>query len=145
MPKPRLETDEQEVLSANMAFYEALESLDLAKMGAVWWHEDWVRCLHPGWDLIVGWEDIQEAWAGIFRSTAQMRIAISRALVHVVGDVAWISCLENVTSTHANGFDTALVEVTNIFVRRGGVWKMVHHHTSPLPERVPSGASQSVQ
>jgi ketosteroid isomerase-like protein len=141
----RLETDEDEVLAINQAFYRALESLDLGQMGAVWWHEDWVNCLHPGWDLISGWEDISESWASIFRSTAQLRVKISRTIVHVVGDAAWVSCIENVTSTYENGFETAMVETTNIFARRQGVWRMAHHHTTPLPGRLPSGTSRSIQ
>lgn len=141
----RLGTDEDEVLAINMAFYRALEALDLGKMEAVWWHEDWVNCLHPGWDLISGWEDILESWAGIFRSTAQLRVTISRTMIHVMGDVAWVSCIENVTSTYESGFETAMIEATNIFARRQGVWRMVHHHTTPLPGRLPSGTSRSVQ
>jgi ketosteroid isomerase-like protein len=143
--RSRLEADEQEVLVANQAFYQALEALDLTRMEAVWLHEDWVKCLHPGWDLIVGWEEIEESWKNIFRSTRQMRVAISRPLVQVLGDAAWVSCVENVTSTFESDFATALVEATNIFVRREGQWRMVHHHTTPLPGRVPAGTSRSVQ
>lgn len=141
----RLETDEQEVFAANQAFYQAMESLDLPKMEAVWWHEDWVNCLHPGWDLISGWEDVLESWTNIFRSTLQMRVTVTRVLIHVLGDAAWVSCIENVTSTYESGFETALVESTNIFVRRQGEWRMAHHHTTPLPGRVPSGTSRTVQ
>jgi len=144
-PQARLQTDEQEVLAANQVFYQALESLDLARMAPAWWHEDWVRCLHPGWDLISGWEDVQESWANIFRSTAQMRVIVSRTLVQVVGDAAWVSCVENITTTYESGFETAVIEATNIFVRRRGEWRMAHHHTTPLPGRVPSGTSRSVQ
>jgi ketosteroid isomerase-like protein len=144
-PHARLETDEREVLMANQAFYQALQSLDLAKMDAAWWHEEWVRCLHPGWELITGWEEVRESWASIFGSTARMRIVVSRPLVHVVGDTAWVSCVENVTTTYEGGFETALIESTNIYVRRGGEWRLAHHHTSPLPERVPEGTSRSVQ
>lgn len=145
MAQPSPETDEHEVLVANQAFYQALRSLDLAKMEAAWWHEDWVRCLHPGWDLISGWEDILESWARIFSSTAKMRVVVSRTLVQVLGDAAWVSCVENVTTTYEGGFETALIEATNIFVRRAGVWRLVLHHTTPLPGRVPSGTSSSVQ
>jgi ketosteroid isomerase-like protein len=142
---PGLETDEHEVLAANQAFYEALQALDLKKMAEVWWHEEWVKCVHPGWELIQGWEEIEESWASIFRSTEYMRVTLRRALVHVLGDTAWVSCVENVTSTSHEGFTTALVEATNIFVRRNGRWKMVHHHAAPLPGRLPAGASQTVQ
>ncbi len=138
-------TDELTVLAVNDAFYQALQSLDLAQMEAVWWHEDWVRCLHPGWELILGWEAVQESWANIFRSTMQLRVSISRLLVHVWGDTAWVSCLEHVTSTLEGDFTTAMVEATNIFVRRDSHWRMVHHHTTPLPGQALAGTSRTVQ
>jgi ketosteroid isomerase-like protein len=140
-----LQTDEEEVQEANLAFYDALRSLDLARMGAVWLHEPWVRCLHPGWELLVGWEEVQNSWVDIFRSTTQMMVSISRSLVHVVGDTAWVSCLENVTSTYEEGFSTAVVEATNIYVRRQGKWLLAHHHSTLLPGQVPAGTSSSVQ
>lgn len=128
----RLQTDEEEVLSANRAFYAALHDLDIKKMNLVWMHESWVRCLHPGWELLVGWDEVQGSWQEIFKSTDQMMVAVSRVIIHVSGDVAWVSCLENVTSAYQNAFSSALVEATNIFQRRQGRWLMVHHHTTPL-------------
>lgn len=146
MPAPKLlQTDEAEVLAANKAFYDALAELNLEKMTSCWWQEDWVSCLHPGWELLVGWEELLESWRNIFTSTTQMRIDITRPLVRVRGDVGWVSCLESVTSTYEAGFETAVVEATNILVRRNGEWRMAHHHSTPLPNRVPSGASKRVQ
>lgn len=132
-------------MAVNQAFYEALQNLDLEKMGDVWWHENWVKCVHPGRDLIEGWEEVWESWTNIFRSTEYLRVAISRPLVRVVGDAAWVSCIENVTSTLGSDFATAMIEATNIFVRREGQWRMVHHHAAPLPGRLPSGTSLTVQ
>ena len=137
-------TDEEEVLTANRTFYVALHSLDLALMSQVWLHEDWVKCLHPEWDLMVGWDEVRGTWQEIFHSTEQMLVSISRPLVHVTGDVAWISCLENVTTANQNDFSSALVEATNIFQRRQGRWLMVHHHTTPLAQPPPE-ASAPVQ
>ena len=140
-----LQTDEAEVLGANQAFYDALVELSPEKMMSCWWHDDGVSCLHPGWELLVGWEDVLESWRNIFNSTMQMRIDISRTLVRVRGDVAWVSCLESVTSAYESGFETAVVEATNILVRRSGEWRMAHHHSTPLPDRVPSGTSKRIQ
>jgi ketosteroid isomerase-like protein len=137
--------DEQEVREANNIFYQAMQSLDLARMENTWWHEDWVLCLHPGWELIVGWDKIKESWAGIFRSTVQLQVTISEPRICVVGDAAWVSCTEQVTSMMETDFTTARVEATNIFVRRKGYWRMVHHHTTPVPDRVMSGVTHSVQ
>ena len=146
MVRPRqLETEEEKVLPANLAFYEAMRSLDIARMEAAWLQEDWVRCLHPGWELLLGWDEIQRSWAAIFQSTGQMLISISRPLVQIVGDTAWVSCLEDITTTQADGFSTALIETTNIFVRRRGRWLMVHRHTTPLPRKTNSPHDQILQ
>jgi ketosteroid isomerase-like protein len=137
--------EQMKILAANDAFYRAFESLDLRRMQVMWWHEEWVECLHPGWDLLVGWEAVEQSWEMIFRSTVRMRVVVSRPLVHVHGEVAWVSCLEHVTSAADGDFSTALVETTNIFVRRRGEWKMVHHHTTPVPDRFPTQVSTTVQ
>jgi ketosteroid isomerase-like protein len=137
--------EEREVREANNIFYQAMQSLDLARMENAWWHEDWVLCLHPGWGLIIGWDKIKESWNSIFRSTVQLQVSITEPRVCVVGDAAWVSCTEQVTSMMETDFTTARVEATNIFVRRKGRWRMVHHHTTPLPDRVISGMTHSVQ
>jgi len=143
---------EQAVRDANRRFYEAFATLDLERMNEVWLHEDWVACVHPGWDLLLGWEEVRESWARIFSSTRRMQVEISSVWVRVEGDVAWVACTEQVTSTFESGFDQALVQATNIFVRRpfepgpsaenpGTAaksrektrWRMVAHHASPLP------------
>ena len=143
-PSP-LRTDEEEVLLANRAFYQALRELDLSQMESLWLHEDWVKCLHPGWELLMGWDELRHSWQEIFRNTQQMLVSISRALVKVSGDTGWVSCLENVTSAYEGGFTSALVEATNIFVRRHGKWLMVHHHTTPLTASPDAGVAGSVQ
>ncbi|MGH9451386.1 MAG: nuclear transport factor 2 family protein [Terriglobia bacterium] len=135
---------EQQVLDANAAFYSALESLNLAKMKAVWLHEDWVQCLHPGWSLICGWEAIEESFASIFRSATQLSATVSRSLARVLGEAAWVSSIEQVTMTMDGDFATARVETTHIFARRGGQWKMVHRHTTPVPGPGLAETSQSV-
>jgi ketosteroid isomerase-like protein len=141
----RVAADEAAVLAVNSDFYRALESLDPVRMEAVWWHEEWVRCLHPGWDLMVGWAAVRESWTSIFHSTTQLKVTKSRPLVQVVGDVAWISCLEEMTATVETDFATIRVEATNLFVRRNGEWRLAHRHTTPMPGRVTSDAPQSVQ
>ena len=140
----KLQTDQEEVLAANRTFYDALHRLDMSLMAQVWSHEDWIRCMHPGWDLLVGWDEVEGSWQQIFSATDQMMVAVSRVILHVSGDVAWISCLENVTSAHQNAFSSALVEATNIFQRHQGRWLLVHHHTTPLDGPSPD-ASAPVQ
>jgi hypothetical protein len=49
-----------EVIEANERFYRALNALDLGSMERLWSHGSFVRCVHPGWELIVGWERSRE-------------------------------------------------------------------------------------
>jgi ketosteroid isomerase-like protein len=144
------ENSEQAVREANQRFYQAFAALDLDQMDRIWLHEDWVECVHPGWDLLLGWEEVRESWARIFASTQRMKVSVSSVWVRVEGEVAWVACTEHVTSTFDQGFDQVLVQATNIFVRRlvpaersevagtGGHWRwqMVAHHASPLPTAV---------
>lgn len=130
---PQIETPEQAVRAANRRFYAAFEALDLAQMDGVWLQEDWVQCVHPGWDLLLGWDEVRESWARIFSNTQRVKLALSSVWEHVDGQTAWVACTEHVTSSFATGFDHALVQATNIFVLRDGAWRMVAHHASPLP------------
>lgn len=140
-----LKTAEQEVLNANLEFYRALQKLDMAHMETLWVREEISTCLHPGWELLIGWEDVQASWASIFGSSQEMRITITRPLAVVYGDVAWVNCIENITSLYEGGFSSASVEAVNIFVRREQRWLLVHHHAAPLPDHVPANTSRSIQ
>jgi ketosteroid isomerase-like protein len=122
--------DAVEVEEANARFYRAFESLDIAQMDQVWSHGEHVRCIHPGWCLLGGWDAVRQSWEAIFRDSAEMRFSISDVGVHVEGNLAWVTCRENILS-HARGqiAVTALL-ATNLFERRAGEWLMIHHHAS---------------
>ncbi len=130
--------EEEKIREANRRFYLALEGLDLEKMDGVWLHDDSVRCIHPGWELLSGWDEVRESWARIFENTERMQVTISKVEVEICGEVAWVVCYQNITSTTSSGFDTALILATNIFVRRGENWLMIHHHASPIPVTEPT-------
>lgn len=134
--------EEQSVLEANQRFYAALDKLDLEAMEAVWLHEEFVACVHPGWELLSGWEEVRESWARIFENTRRMRVEISEVSLHVEAETAWVKCIEQVTSAFETGFSTAWVQATNIFLKREGVWRLVHHHASPLPRATDDGTVQ---
>ncbi|HJY86293.1 MAG TPA: nuclear transport factor 2 family protein, partial [Candidatus Acidoferrales bacterium] len=104
---PRLENPEQAVLEANHQFYRAFAALAIEKMDEIWLQEDWVECVHPGWDLLLGWGEVRESWVRIFSSTERIKVEISSVWVRVEGEVAWVACTEHVTSTFERGFDQA--------------------------------------
>jgi len=114
-------------------------------MEEVWAHEDWVKCIHPGWAMIIGWSRVRESWERIFESGQKMRASPTEVVVHQVGDLAWVNCTENITVFDNESFDTAQAAATNLFVKRNGRWLMVHHHASPVPMVVSEDASQTIQ
>ncbi|MGB0035571.1 MAG: nuclear transport factor 2 family protein [Candidatus Acidiferrales bacterium] len=130
---PQKQTPEEAVRAANTRFYAAFESLNLTDMEAVWAHDDAVQCVHPGWDLLLGWDEVRERWARVFANAKRVRIALSSVWVRVEGDVGWVACTQHVTTAFADGFDEATVQATNIFIRHEGAWLLVAHHASPLP------------
>lgn len=130
---PQKQTPEQSLQAANRHFYAAFESLDMAQMESVWAHDEGVQCVQPGWDLLIGWDDVRERWARIFANTKRVRVALSGVRARIEGEIGWVACSARVTTAFVEGFDEALVQATNIFVRRNGEWLLVTHHASPLP------------
>ena len=70
-------SDRDAVLEANAAFYAAFESLDLKRMEEVWLRAPYIKCVHPGWGLLVGWGPVMESWERIFSGTLGMRFTLT--------------------------------------------------------------------
>jgi len=120
----------RDVEEANARFYRAFETLDLAEMDAVWMHADYVKCIHPGWPLISGWEAVRESWRVIFENTAEMRFTLADVTTVVSGPLGWVSCTENILSEVAGRISVTSVLATNLFERDAGSWLLIHHHAS---------------
>jgi ketosteroid isomerase-like protein len=129
-----------EIEEANARFYRAFESLDLAEMDRVWANDEDVRCVHPGWCLLQGWDVVRQSWEAIFRSTEEMRFSIGDVVARVSGDVAWVTCAANILSDTRGKLTVTTLLATNVFERRGGDWLMVHHHASHVLASEPPGA-----
>ena len=132
--------DEEKVLDANRHFYSALQDLNLEEMDTVWLQEDWVRCVHPGRNLLDGWEAVRKSWQEIFEDTSSMRVTVAIQLVHVENSTAWVCCTEKISTAVGDHISAAYEQATNIFERRRGKWLLVHHHASPLPRHWPANA-----
>ena len=125
------------VLNANTAFYNAFEAGDLDLMAAVWLPEPDPVCIHPGNAAISGYAEMMRAWAMIFANTPYIQFFLTDVEVSVRGDVASVSCTENVLtgdeSTGPDAFGGAKAVATNVFVRTPVGWRLWIRHASRVP------------
>ena len=125
---------EQDILETNNRFYRALAQADLAGMDEVWAHSPKTECVHPGWDRLRGWPAIRESWRRIFQGQGPQPVDISDILVHRRGDMAWVTCYENIARESGLGsVQISQMLATNVYERIDGRWRLVIHHTSPSP------------
>jgi ketosteroid isomerase-like protein len=127
-------SDPDQVIEANLKFYFALESLDVDLMEEVWTTDGSASCVHPGWNRLIGWEAIRANWEEIFRDTKSMRIDISEVNVEVHGHIAWVVCLESITTEVDNQTHRAQAYATNVFVYEDARWLLAVHHASLTAE-----------
>ncbi len=132
--------DEGEVYKANEAFYSAFESLDIKEMEKVWLKEKYIQCIHPGWRLLTGWEDVMTSWRQIFENAKEMRFITTDVKVQVRESLAWVTLYENINSRVGQEISSGVILSTNIFEKRQYKWYIIHHHggpTMPPPESDP--------
>jgi len=120
------------ILQANEAFYLAFQEFDLDAMEGLWSGRPTDVCIHPGWSILRGWADIRESWTRIFSNTTYMRFAPSDVEVHVVGQVARVTCVENIYAIQEGHTLHSQVAGTNVFEHIDGRWLLTLHHGSPL-------------
>ena len=126
------------VTSANAAFYRAFEALDLGAMDELWAHGDHVKCVHPGWPMLSGWQAVRASWEAIFGNTHEMRFTLTNVQLAPAGDLAWVTCTENILSESEGRVGVTSILATNIFERGLGGWRMIHHHASHVLGRAAS-------
>ena len=130
-----------QVQRANERFYRAFESLDSAKMAAVWVQAERAKCVHPGWHMLSGWEAIRQSWEAIFANTDYMRFVITDVSVHLYGHVAWVTCVENLSDA-PDTLQMVRILATNVYEHSGDEWHIVHHHASPVMRPGPASGAE---
>jgi ketosteroid isomerase-like protein len=128
----RVEVDVDSVLAANSAFYAAFEARDLDAMAVVWERSERAVCTHPGWSTLHGWGPVGASWAALLSNAQRLQFIVTNERVNVSGDVAWVSCDENLLAPEGPG---GTVAALNVFSRHDEGWLLVAHHGSPVAKR----------
>ena len=123
-------TEAEGLVDANARFYRVFESQDLERMEAIWSHGEHVRCVHPGWCLLAGWDAVRASWEAIFKNSHEMRFSIGDVHAQVEGVLGWVTCTENILSEVGDRVSVTAILATNLFERGPGGWRLVHHHAS---------------
>lgn len=119
------------VEAINLAFYEAFEQRDVPMMALVWSKSPYARCVHPGWEPVVGWPDIQASWSEIFESMTAIEFQLEDVHVEVSQGSAWVNLVAHaeVTTDEDEAFTTSVV-ASSVFEKTDGEWHIVLHHSS---------------
>ena len=139
------EPPQRALIRANDTFYGALEDHDIETMEALWLHEGWVRCVHPGRDAIVGWPGVRRSFEEIFAARRWLHVTPTAIDVLVFGEIGVIACVENITTESEDEMGMTVAQATNIFRLTDGGWRMMHHHASPAPMHVTQAFDGGVQ
>ena len=127
-----------DVEQANAVFYAAIEQADVEAMSRVW--DDQrpadVSCVHPGWPPVHGRRSVLHSWAAILAGTESLQFLLTDVRVAVEGDIAVVTCTENVLTAG----DAGAAAATNVFRRRPDGWRLQVHHAGPLPTQDDDGA-----
>lgn len=111
------------LLFSNEAFYLVFRNRDLAGMDALWAGREDVSCIHPGWDALLTRAEVMESWEGILGNAGSPAVTCRDARARIQGETGVVVCYEQVGQS--------VLVATNVFVREGAGWKMVHHQAGP--------------
>lgn len=116
-------TDDDAILAANAAYYQAFVAGDFDRMCGIW-AEDEISCIHPGWPVLLGRDAILDSYRSILNNPNQEPIELRNATALITGDDGRVFCIELI-----GGMALA---ATNWFRRLDGAWRMIHHQASPI-------------
>ncbi|MBL6955161.1 MAG: nuclear transport factor 2 family protein [Alphaproteobacteria bacterium] len=123
-------TELDAVLFANEAFYRAFADRDMAAMVEVWAEGAAVTCIHPGWGLLEGRDEVLESWRAILKNPDSPEVRCLGAQAHLRGEMAYVVCYEEIEGSH--------LIASNVFVHEGRRWRLIHHQAGPTAEAPPA-------
>lgn len=129
--KAQEKSESSKVEAANQSFYKAFNNESLKEMDEVWSHSSYVRAIQPiSKDIFTGWKAVRGSWEGVFKALTNIKISASGQVIHVDGNVAWVSNYEEFQAQQGDKTVKLSATATNMFVKKDGKWKMVFHQAT---------------
>lgn len=128
-------SDAEAIRAANTAFYAALSARDLSAVERVWLHEGQVFNIFGASRVpLTGWAAIRRGYEDLFSRFPELNVSMPEPTIRQDGTVALVVGVESLRGRAPSGEAVSLsLPTTNVFVREGGRWLMVHHHSSRPP------------
>lgn len=120
------------LLEMNKNYYRAFENFDLQLMSQIWANTDDVVCIHPGWDILIGWEKVREGWSKIFMDEAFLKFTLRNTNTIILNDIGIVSCIEEIFVSSQDTISQTFVATTNLFKETEDGLKLFYHHSSPV-------------
>lgn len=133
-------SQKEQVHAANELFYAAFGAGDLDTMDRLWSKTRKVSIYHPNWQGISGREAVMRSWEAILGDGDKVDIRPVDPTIIMGRKSATVICEEHLASVR--------MIATNVFVREGADWKMVHHQATrlnDLPQSQPDGSAEKDQ
>lgn len=115
-------SDLADLLAVHARFYQAFAAGDWPTMQAIWAADDPVMCIHPGGPPLIGRSAVLNSWRKIVNLPPPVEAREVRAWV--MGDQGTVLCIEQVADSR--------MAATNLFRKEAGLWRLMHHQSSPI-------------
>ncbi len=129
-------SERDEVEQADDRFFEALNAMfggDIKPMENLWSHADDVIYLGPVPELFhIGWKVTDQDWIGQGQADIGGTIKLVRRHTTLGGELAVVHHVAEVAGQGPEQAPTRM-RGTNVFRRENDQWKLIAHHSDPLP------------
>ncbi|CCI31165.1 YybH family protein [Microcystis sp. T1-4] len=125
-------SDQEAIIATHEEFYRAFSQKDISSMSRLWWQGSTSVCVHPGGQMLRGWESIRASWQGIFLNTEFLEIETEIIKIEVDQAVAYVIVGETVLQSVRGRKLKAQSIATNLWQKIAQKWYLVSHHASPI-------------
>lgn len=132
----KLQEATSEIAAAAQEFYKALHDVfqgNTSSMEQIWSHADDVTYLGPQGGILVGWNQVFQAW----KKQAQLKLQgkLNEQEIHIIqeGNIGIMQCYEIGTNLVNGKTEQVRIRALNIFRKENGKWKIISHQTDLLP------------